>query len=656
MEQELRHLKLFENSNFYKGLKKGAIMNTVLVKPLYVITFIVVMIVLIAVESDTATIDVSVFNFDFSPDPIINVGDTIRWVWSGATPHTSTSVAGSVELWNSGIHTAPFTFTHTFSNVGTFAYYCTIHGADNGNGTASGMAGTITVVSPINAALVTQPSQGQLLAPIKLKNAGDGSNRLFIADQTGKVQIIKNGILLPTPFLDISSKLVTINPSYDERGLLGLAFHPDYNVPLAPGQGRFYVYYSAPAGGGTPENPIAHQSIVAEYLVSPGNPDVAEGTSERILMNINQPQSNHNGGELDFGSDGMLYIALGDGGGSDDNGPGHTGGSAAKPSGVLGNAQDKTRLLGKILRIDPLGNNSPNGQYAIPASNPFVGEGGGVREEIYAYGFRNPFSFSFDDRVGGTNDLYVADVGQNRFEEVDIVDSAGNYGWRIREGAHDFDPTVPNPGVPLIDPIAEYSHPGTGIGEELGITVIGGNVYRGNKFSELTGKYVFADWTGRLLVLDEAATNILAIHQLSVLGGNPIGLFITAIGEDESGEVYVVAKTTTGPGTDPAVTAGRVLQIVSPSTYVLPLKVEYNAATGFSKVTWQHVHHATYQVFWTDDISAAPLWDIVSGPALADIIDNGDGTRSFTDKGTDPEMAGQAPGNVGKRFYTVIAQ
>ncbi len=409
-------------------------------------------------------------------------------------------------------------------------------------------------------------SAGDLFAPVGLTNAGDGSNRLFAVDQRGRVQILHDGALLPSPFLDIGDKLVTVRPTFDERGLLGLAFHPDYGEPGADGQGKFYVYYSAPKSGGTLENPIDHQSVVAEYRVSSGNPDQADPDSERILLTFDQPQFNHDGGQLAFGPDGLLYISTGDGGSSNDNNAGHTGGNNTRPNGILGNAQDKTNLLGKILRIGPIGT-SP-GEYQIPEDNPFVGDGGGVREEIYAYGLRNPWRFSFDDGPGGTGQLFVADVGQGDFEEVNIVTNGGNYGWRIREGLHDFDPTAPNPdSVPLLDPIAEYSHPGVGVGTEIGLSVTGGFVYRGTQSPGLVGKYIFADWSrefsasgdellgGTLLGLEETSPNDWALSVLDIEGlepGQPLSRYITALGEDESGELYVVTRDSLAANPDVA--------------------------------------------------------------------------------------------------------
>ncbi len=420
-------------------------------------------------------------------------------------------------------------------------------------------------------------TSGELVAPVGLTNAGDGSNRLFVIDQNGQIQIIQGGTVLPTPFLDIDSKVVSDRPGFDERGLLGLAFHPDFNTGSAAGEGKFYVYYSAvsPEAPGTTGNPIDHRSIIAEYMVSSPGSNIADPNSERILLTFNQPQFNHDAGQLAFGPDGMLYISTGDGGSSNDNNAGHTGGDATQPSGVLGNAQDRTNLLGKVLRIDVDGTSGPGGQYGIPADNPFVGVGGGVREEIYAYGLRNPWRFSFDDGPGGTNRLFLADVGQGEVEEVNIIESGKNYGWRIREGSSIFDGTVsPNPVVPLIDPIAEYTRaglgPSTGL-PEIGIATVGGFVYRGSELPDLVGKYIFGDWStgfvpgnGTLLGLEETSPGNFDLSVLDVVGGNPIGLYITAFGEDEFGELYVVAKSALAPGLDPntGLPAGTIFKIV----------------------------------------------------------------------------------------------
>lgn len=417
----------------------------------------------------------------------------------------------------------------------------------------------------------------QFSSPTAVTHAGDGSGRLFIADQRGKIYILADGAILPHPFLDIGDRLVTERAGFDERGLLGLAFHPDFGTPGQQGTGRFYIYYSAPSpdAPGTATDPIDHQSVIAEFQVSATDSNLADSTTERILLTFNQPQFNHNAGQLAFGpDDGMLYISTGDGGSSNDNNAGHTGGDSSQPSGVLGNAQDRTKLLGKVLRIDPLDDNGPGAEYGIPADNPFVGAGGGIREEIFAYGLRNPWRFSFDAGTGGTHRLFLADVGQGSFEEINLITAGGNYGWRRFEGAEDFDATTPSSG-PYVDPIASYSRAGrsgdTGL-PEIGISVTGGYVYRGSAIPELQGKYIFGDWStsfstpnGTLLGLEETSPGAFELSVLEVAGGNPIGRFIPAFGVDEAGEIYVATTTSLAPSAPDPETgdpAGQLFKIV----------------------------------------------------------------------------------------------
>jgi glucose/arabinose dehydrogenase len=280
------------------------------------------------------------------------------------------------------------------------------------------------------------------------------------------------------------------------------------------------------------------------------------------LLLFPQPQSNHNGGGLLFDSNGLLYLSQGDGGSADDNNVGHTGGANTnpRPTGALGNGQDKTVLLGKILRIDPLGTNGPGGQYGIPAGNPFVGAGGGVKEEIYAYGIRNPWGLAFDDGPGGTGRLFCADVGQGRIEEVNIIVNGGNYGWRYMEGTERpaFSSTMAHPGGALIPPIVEYAHPditGTTL-PKLGLSVTGGYVYRGAAIPALQGKYVFGDYgatsgapSGILMGLEETAPNsgtFTFTQSIPLVGGNPFSMRVMCLGKDASGEIYVGTKVSGG--------------------------------------------------------------------------------------------------------------
>lgn len=432
-----------------------------------------------------------------------------------------------------------------------------------------------------------------LIAPVFLTNAGDGSGRLFIIDQAGFIRVVKNGILLPAPFLDLTAKTVTPNEFFDERGVLGLAFHPNYAA-----NGRFFVRYSAPRAG-DPAEPCndpdgfvvgCHEEILAEYSVSGGNPDVADPASEIILFRVDEPQFNHDSGQVAFGPDGLLYWTLGDGGGAHDGlADGDPPGSA--PShGPIGNGQNVDTALGSMLRIDVDSPPGPGLNYAIPPGNPFAG-GGGV-PEIYAYGFRNPYRFSFDDGPGGDGSLYVGDVGQDLFEEIDILPVAPapgllNYGWVIREGFHCFDPLAPGTpppacsntgpfGEPLLDPVLEYGH-------GVGIAVIGGFVYRGSANPLLVGKYVFGDFSqaffapsGRLFFTDINGPGAFQRHEFVLApSGDPLGRFLFGFGEDENGELYVLASDNLGPTGD----TGVVFRIVNARTVgAIPTVSEWGIA------------------------------------------------------------------------------
>lgn len=395
-----------------------------------------------------------------------------------------------------------------------------------------------------------------LTAPNFLTHAGDGTDRLFVVDQVGTVRLIEGGQLEVAPFLDVTARLPTLRTNFDERGLLGLAFHPDFATPGTDGFGKLYTYNSEPVAGPadfTVALPAGtafdHQSVVAEWRVSASDPNVVDPSSRRELMRIDEPQFNHNAGMIAFGPDRNLYVALGDGGGANDTAAGH---------GTIGNGQDPTNVLGSLLRVDVNARTSANGQYGVPSDNPFVADPGKV-DEIYAYGFRNPFRFSFDRETG---QLVVADVGQRNIEEVNIVVPGGNYGWRLKEGSFAFDPTTGTvsddlSGIPpgLIDPVLQYDH-----GE--GISIIGGFVYRGSAIPELEGKYVFGDFSrgfttpsGRLFVGDLATGEI----QELVIGmtDESLGMFVKGFGEGPDGELYLLAGTNLGPtGAD-----GRVFRL-----------------------------------------------------------------------------------------------
>lgn len=409
----------------------------------------------------------------------------------------------------------------------------------------------IAAISALAAARVSaldvklEPLATGLQSPVDLKEAPDGSGRLFIVEQTGNVRIVTpDGAVIPEPFLNLSRKIVRQYVRFDERGLLGLAFHPDFKS-----NGKFYVYYSYPIQEGDPnlrhELFGNHTSHVSEFKVS-DNPNVADAASERLLLSVEEPQFNHNGGALEFGPDGYLYIALGDGGFADDWGYGH--------NKKIGNAQDLSTLLGKILRID-VDKKDEGLEYAIPADNPFVSKDG-ARAEIFAYGFRNPWRMTFDS--GGEHALFVADVQQNSYEEVDIVTKGGNYGWRVLEGTHCFDYLNPNDHLDTCDsagmtpPIIEYNHCNKFGGKNCdGVNVIGGAVYRGGH-APWVGKYFFGDWSmtfggksGRLYVATH--TDGKWTKERAMVTNMDLKTHILAIAQDLKGNVYALTSDSMGP-------------------------------------------------------------------------------------------------------------
>ena len=402
-----------------------------------------------------------------------------------------------------------------------------------------------------------------LTSPVAIVSAFDGTGRLFIVDQTGTVRILTStGTLLPEPFLDVRSRMVPLNPNFDERGLLGLAFHPRYSS-----NGRFFVYYNAP-----PRPGFDNTATFSEFRVS-ADPNKADPASERKFLELDDPQFNHNGGTVAFGRDGYLYMSIGDGGAANDCAPGHVEDWYADNCG--GNGQDvEHNLFGDILRIDVDGALP----YAIPADNPFVGKPG--RDEIYAYGFRNPYRFSFDMADGR---LFVGDAGQGLWEEVSLVEKGGNYGWNVKEGTHCFDaennrvspatcPSVVKSGVRkgdrLIDPIIEYANSAQPGG--LGRTVVGGVVYRGRTLRQLGGRYVFGDWSrnfsppdGTLFAATERNKGLWRMQEL-VITNTPTGRinhYVLGFGQDTEGEVYVGASRSLGPSG----TTGKVFKLIRPS-------------------------------------------------------------------------------------------
>jgi len=337
--------------------------------------------------------------------------------------------------------------------------------------------------------LVPVITQG-LQAPLFLTHAGDGTGQLFVVEQPGMIRVIDGGKLVELPFLDLRDR---VSSKANEQGLLGLAFHPNHRR-----NGRFFVNYNRLDDGAT---------VLAEYRRESGSLHVPAET-ERILMVVPQPYANHNGGMVAFGPDGYLYIGRGDGG------------SRGDPQ---NRAQNPNEWLGKILRID-VNRDTP---YAIPADNPFA-KGGG-RPEVFALGIRNPWRFSFDRETGM---LWLADVGQNKWEEVDLVVSGGNYGWRLMEGTHCYDPEDGCNPEGLTFPIAEYGH------EQGRCSITGGYVYRGQAVPAMRGSYVFGDYCSGELFAMSAGANRKHSRTPRVLLHT--GLRISSFGEDEIGEIYVV--------------------------------------------------------------------------------------------------------------------
>jgi glucose/arabinose dehydrogenase len=359
----------------------------------------------------------------------------------------------------------------------------------------------LATIAPAVSAATAPPIALKLVAyglqsPIFVTGAGDGSGRLYFVQQGGQIRVLAGGAFVATPFLDIH----TLVSCCGERGLLGLAFHPQYKT-----NGKLYVDYTDVNGN----------TVVAEYRRSTSNPNRVDVATRRVILQVSQPYPNHNGGMLAFGRDGYFYIALGDGGSSGD--PGNR-------------AQSTSTLLGKILRINVNGTTGSL-PYLLPPSNPFVGKAG--LDQIWSYGLRNPWRFSFDRSNG---DLWIGDVGQDRYEEVDHATTASgygrgvNYGWRVLEGFHCYNPSTGCSTAGKTPPLLEYPH-------TLGCAVIGGYVYRGPTFTALGGWYLFGDeCSGRIWAVSSAATSPATPQQLL-----DTSLAISSFGQDDTGELYVVA-------------------------------------------------------------------------------------------------------------------
>jgi glucose/arabinose dehydrogenase len=393
---------------------------------------------------------------------------------------------------------------------------------------------------PIQGRVVLELAAEGLVHPVGVARAAGLGDRVFIVDQIGVVRtLLSNDTLLPEPFLDLRNELIGLHPNYDERGLLSIAFHPNYTA-----NHKLYAFYSAPLRPGAPAD-YDHTNYVVELTASADGSTV-DPAPARVILAIDNPYMNHNGGQVLFGPDGLLYVTVGDGGGGNDVGRGH--------NATVGNAQDPTSIHGKVLRLD-VDQGSEGRPYSIPADNPFA-QGGGL-PEIFAYGFRNPAYAAFDTINGS---LFVADAGQDRYEEVDLVMKGGNYGWNIKEGSHCFDPnnSLANPtscpstgahGEKLIDPIGEFKNSAIAGGE--GAVVIGGTVYHGN-ISSLRDGYVFGAYRAGgspLFVLLPAGDGNWTRHAVSVEGRSDgrVPGYLLDVGMDTQGELLVLGADSAGP-------------------------------------------------------------------------------------------------------------
>lgn len=527
-------------------------------------------------------------NTCFNPEfTTVGVDDIVTWINDDTITHTVTSGTpggGPDGFWDSHNLDAGEGFSIVAPAAGTYDYFCKIHPWITAVLDVVDLASNpiLPTIPKGSITVELQVAATDLIAPVHLTHAGD--NRRFIVDQPGEIRILTNaGTLLSTPFLDIKSDIIPLGffgsmdeNDFDERGLLGLAFHPNYNNIGQPGFGKLYTFSSetpstladftlASFSGGSFDN----QNVIHEWEVDQFDSNVVDVSTKREVMRVDEPQFNHQGGMLEFGPDGYLYIAFGDGGGADDNQDGH---------GTIGNGQDRSTILGTIVRIDPLHPSdtpssldtvSANGQYRIPTTNPFLLDSNAL-DEIYAVGFRNPWRFSFDSMTG---DLIVADVGQNLIEEIDIVQSGDNYGWFEKEGSFAFDSTTSPVSISFdlegilgdqIDPVIEYDH-------EEGISITGGYVYRGSAIPQLYGKYVFGDFSSGFFTPDGrifyADLNTGQIEEFTISGGDaPLNTFVKSTGIDSNSELYFLVGTNLGPfETSGGQRLGQVLKLVPPS-------------------------------------------------------------------------------------------
>jgi len=358
-------------------------------------------------------------------------------------------------------------------------------------------------------ALKLTPFVDGFTRPVYLAQPHGETERLFVVEKPGTIRIVRGGQIEETPFLDVSAD---VSERYDEMGLLGLAFHPNYAA-----NGRFYIYYASITGG-----PSVRKLV--EYTRSNDNPDLADAASARVLLQFDHPEDNHNGGNLEFGSDGFLYLGVGDGGGAGDQ------------HGPAGNGQNLGTLLGKMLRFDVNGSGAgANQAYAIPAGNL---SGNGALPEIWSYGLRNPWRYSFDACTG---DMYIGDVGQDTIEEIDFEPAQNggrNYGWRLMEGDACFNPASGCNAATqnLMLPVATYDH-------TTGVSITGGYVYRGHAIAGLRGAYLYADYDSAHFFALRMRNGAPVLQQTDITDninpGRDVG-GIASFGQDEAGELYVI--------------------------------------------------------------------------------------------------------------------
>ena len=543
-------------------------------------------------NTDTVTIRTSASDSDGSVTNVqlFNGAVLLRSFSSGPYNFSGTGIAGNFVL---GTNTLTAVAT---DNLGDAATSAPVHVV---------IARYLLPITNGSINILLQLVATNLAAPDYAISPPGDTHRLFVVEQGGLLRIIQDGILLPGAALDISNRVsppLNQASANDERGLLGLAFHPGFNNPASPGYRTLYTYNSEVLGSGPTYNAPNgatqnYKNVLNEWKISNANSNVVDPASRREVISFGKNASNHNGGTCTFGPDNYMYLALGDGGDANDVGASHI-----VPG---GNAQNLSTPLGKMLRFDPLNPaltptspdpTSTNGQYRIPASNPF--QGAGQVKEIYAYGFRNPYRFSFDPITG---DLIESDVGQNNVEEINRVVLGGNFGWAIKEGDFLFNQTngpagsagtigTPpgnhSPGLPagLIDPISgtlgtlEYDH-------NEGISITGGFVYRGTAIPELYGKYIFGDLAlktapvradGRIFYAD-LATGQMKAFPLFQFGGSavlPNGLTVHGFGQDANGEIYALVTSSPANGT-----AGIVYKLTA-------LRLTFHTTGNLLDISW----------------------------------------------------------------------